>query len=246
MAEREDLAAQLKRITAAETAQVRVESAEAKVAHMSKIVDRREDALIERYGGPLSQFKVSGTRTRMEQALDRAETELARVQQVAVAAHRHYSAALQTAPAPEQWAQIRARHAELANQRRFNEAVRTEAAARVRREFGDPDPGSPEARIRAANLRPPGVGFSQLSQARQTLSVLTAEQHYRQGLSPAERRGEERARRDPAAARHLEVLRAAEQAHQAQQERSRRQRERQSYSPGPSLGDSFRHRGPRL
>ncbi|WP_141704496.1 hypothetical protein [Planobispora rosea] len=247
MAEREDLAALLKRIAAAESAQVRVESAEAKVRNITQVADQRADQLAERYDGMFKQFKISPTRARMENALERAESALAAAHTTAAQARRRYAAALEAAPDSARWPQIRARHAELANQRRFNEAVRTEAAARVRREFGDPEPGSPEARVRAARLRSVGADSAPLRQAQQTVAALTAEQHYRQGLSPAERHGEDRARRDPAAARHQQALRAAEQAKQAEQERSRRQRERQtSYSPTPHLGDSSRYRGPRL
>ncbi|MFI6802795.1 hypothetical protein [Streptosporangium canum] len=94
-----------------------------------------------------------------------------------------------------------------------------------------------QRRVRAARMASPGLGDSAADRqhrARQALAALAAEADYRRQLDATRQRGEERARRDPAApalarGRH-------EQARQQAETRRRAREQQRGYRPSTPPG----------
>ncbi|MER5326327.1 AAA family ATPase [Streptosporangium roseum] len=241
--ERDRLAAALTALDGAarrhDVAQDRLRAAQRKVAGL-------ETTLRERYGGRIRGWLPSPERSRLTEQLQQAKDKLTGAARRAETSGRAEQAALRQAmevfPAAATPPELHQRLRVLDNPRTFAAELGKESAARVETAL----PGlADQRRVQAARLTSPGFGDSAADRhhrARQALATLTAEADYRHQLDTARQRGEERARRDPAApalarSRH-------EQAQQPAEARRRPREQARSYQPfasritpkGPSQG----------
>ncbi|MET9069461.1 hypothetical protein, partial [Streptosporangium sandarakinum] len=215
----------------------RHQAAQAAVGDIQRRAAELERALRERSGGWLRGRLPSAERSRLHDQLRQANDKLARGRHRAEAAGRAEQAALHAAleasPAAATAEDLHRRLRLLSGPATFAAAVQAESAARL----GQLQPGAAaQWRVQAARATSGGVGEDPVDRhhhARQVLAALEAEAAHRHRLDAATRRGEETARRHPAATTWAETRR--EQA--SQQDQAGRQRTQDAYRPpAPGIG----------
>ncbi|MEV4249364.1 AAA family ATPase [Streptosporangium canum] len=209
--------------------QDRLRAAQRKVAGL-------ETTLRERRGGRIRGWLPSPERSRLTEQLQQAQEKLTGAARRAEAAGRAEQNALHQAlevfPAATNAAELHQRLRILDNPRTFAAALEKENAAQLETVL----PGfADQRRVRAARLTSPGFGDSAADRhhrAQQRLTALRAEADYRHQLGATRQRGEERARRDPAASALASKRR--EQAQQQIEVRRRPREQGRGYRP-PTL-----------
>ncbi|MFB9712526.1 MobF family relaxase [Streptosporangium nondiastaticum] len=217
------------------------QAAHAEVGTAEQRVIALERRLREQYGGWLRGRLPSAERSRLDDRLRQANDKLARGRHRAEAAGRAEQAALHAAlevvPAAATVDDLHRRLRILTGPSSFAAAVQAESAARLEQL----QPGAAvQRRVQAARATSSGVGEDPIDRhhrARQALAALEAEAAHRRRLDAATRRGEETARRHPAAATRAETRR--------EQDQTRGQRAPGAYrplAPGISLPASGQRR----
>ncbi|MFI6889939.1 MobF family relaxase [Streptosporangium canum] len=240
--ERDRLAAAL---TALDSAAHRHDAAQDRLEAARRKVTGLETMLRERYSGRIRGWLPSPERSRLTEQLQQAKEKLTSAARRAEAAGRAEQAVLRQAmeafPAATTPAELHQRLRILDNPRTFATALGKESAARLEAVL----PGlADQRRVQAARRTSVGVGDSpadRYHRARQALAALTVEADYRHQLDPARQRGEERARRDPAAPALASSRR--EQAQQQAETRRRAREQQRGYRPPTPPGITAK--GPR-
>ncbi|MDP9850292.1 MobF family relaxase [Streptosporangium lutulentum] len=227
--ERDHLAAALPDLERAghrhQTAQAALRAAEQKAVTL-------EATLRTKYSGRLRGWLPSGERSRLTERLSQAKEKLTDLSRRADLADRAEQAAQQRAlngsPTATTTVDLHKRHRILNGSLSFAAALEKESAARLETVM----PGfADRQRVQAARLTVTGAGDSLADRhhrARQTLAALSAEADYRHQLDDARRRGEDRARRHPAAPAMAQIRRE-----QVQEQVAARHRP-------PDLGPAYR------
>ncbi|MFI6803377.1 hypothetical protein [Streptosporangium canum] len=232
-------------LTALDDAAHRHDAAQDRLRAAQRKVTGLETTLRERYGGRIRSWLPSSERSRLTEQLQQAKEKLTGAARRAESADRAEQAALRQAmevfPAVATPAELHQRLRVLTGPRTFAAALGKESAARLETVL----PGlADQRRVRAARLTSPGFGDSAADRhhrARQDLAALTAEADYRHQLDTARQRGEERARRDPAAPALAQSRR--EQAQQQAETRRRPREQARIYRPPTPPGITAK--GPR-
>ncbi|MGV9600722.1 MobF family relaxase [Streptosporangium sandarakinum] len=194
----------------------RHQAAQAAVGDIQRRAAELERALRERSGGWLRGRLPSAERSRLEAQLRQADDKLARGRhRVEAAGHAEQAAlhaALEASPAAVTVEDLHRRLRLLSGPAAFAAAVQAESAVRLEQL----QPGAAaQRRGQAARATSAGVGEDPVDRhhrARQVLAALEAEAAHRRQLDAATRRGEETARRHPAAATRAETRREQDQA----------------------------------
>ncbi|MEV4189094.1 hypothetical protein AB0J28_47455, partial [Streptosporangium canum] len=211
--------------------------ARAGLGRAERTVAQLETTLQQRYGGRIRSWLPSTERSRLTERLQQAQEKLTDTARRAEAAGRAEQSALRQAlevfPAATTPVELHQRLRALTGPRSFTVALERESAARLETLW----PGwADQRRVQAARMASPGLGDTAAGRqrrARQVLAALTAEADYRYQLDAAQQRGEERARRDPAAPALASTRR--EQARQQAEARRRSREQKRAYRP-PSPG----------